>query len=80
MHIFSNDCTVPTISNPQCAPIQTPIYSDVNGVDASLYQWSATLENMPDGILEILLNNPSGSDGSGSTGVSKSSWLRRGWY
>lgn len=55
--------------SPQCQTIQNPVYSTIVGADASLWQWTGTLENVPDGILEILVNNPSTGNGT-STGVS----------
>jgi alpha-1,3-glucan synthase len=61
--------STPTITNVNCQTIQNPVYSDVVGVDASMWSWSATLQNVPDGILEILVNNPSAPNNGGSTGV-----------
>jgi alpha-1,3-glucan synthase len=68
----SGQGSAPTINqgSVNCAAIQSPVYSQINGVDASTWAWSATLENVPDGILEILVNNPSVSGGGSSTGVS----------
>ena len=64
--------SAPTIdtTSVKCQVIQNPVYSEVNGVDASYFSWSATLTNVPDGILEILVNNPSAANNGGSTGVS----------
>lgn len=66
--------SAPTINQGsiKCGNIQNPIYSTISGADASLWSWSATLENFPDGILEILVNNPSAQGGGSSTGVSES--------
>lgn len=61
--------STPSITNPQCQVIQNPSFSEINGVDASMFQWNATLTNVPDGILEILVNNPSAANNTGSTGV-----------
>ena len=53
----------------KCQTIQNPTPATLSGADASLWYWSATLQNFPDGILEILVNNPTAQT-TGSTGVS----------
>lgn len=63
--------SAPSISGtPNCQTITNPTYSTIVGADASFWSWSATLTNVPDGILEILVNNPSNQGGTNSTGVS----------
>lgn len=51
-----------------CITIPNPTYSIINGADASLWSWTGTLQNFPDGILAITINNPTAQSG-GSTGV-----------
>ncbi|KAI0341602.1 glycoside hydrolase family 13 and glycosyltransferase family 5 domain-containing protein [Trametopsis cervina] len=71
--------SAPTIQGtPQCQPIQNPVFSTINGADASFWSWSATLENFPDGILEILVNNPSAANNGGSTGAKDRLLVRKG--
>lgn len=63
--------SAPTINTGsiKCLTIPNPVYSIINGADASLWSWTGTLQNFPDGILEILVNNPTAQSG-GSTNVS----------
>lgn len=66
----SDNGSKPTISGtPNCAAIQNPVYSQIVGADASFWSWSATLQNVPDGIIQITVTNPTATSG-GSTGVS----------
>lgn len=58
----------------KCLTIANPTYSIINGADASLWSWSATLENFSDGILQITVDNPTAQSG-GSTGVCAYSFL-----
>jgi alpha-1,3-glucan synthase len=52
-----------------CANVTNPDPSPVSGVSISQWSWSATLQNVPDGILSIQLNNPAAAVGNASTGV-----------
>lgn len=52
-----------------CNPVTNPVITGVVGAPPSAFSWSATLTNVPDGILDIIVNNPSSSAGT-STGVS----------
>ena len=63
--------STPTFGTASCTTINnaTPP-AEVYGVSVSTWSWSATLENIPDGILEITVNNPSTEDGTASTNVS----------
>ncbi|KAI0703620.1 glycoside hydrolase family 13 and glycosyltransferase family 5 protein [Cytidiella melzeri] len=61
-----------------CQTIANPAASLINGADATMWTWSATLENFPDGILEILVNNPSAQNNAGSTGAKDRLLLRKG--
>ncbi|KAL4253159.1 glycosyltransferase group 1 family protein [Abortiporus biennis] len=74
----SGQGSTPTISGtPKCAPITTPD-SEVVGADVSAFSWSASLQNVPDGILEITVNNPKNSDGTMSTGAVDHFLVRKG--
>ena len=57
-------------SSVACNTVTNPVMSSITAVVPSAFSWSATLNNVPDGILEIVLKNPSTSDGTASTGVS----------
>ncbi|GJE90808.1 apha amylase catalytic domain and glycogen synthase DULL1-like domain-containing protein [Phanerochaete sordida] len=76
----SGQGSTPTVNagSINCGTIQNPTYSLINGVDASMWSWSATLQNVPDGILEILVNNPSAQNNAGSTGSKDRLLLRKG--
>ena len=52
-----------------CTTVTNPAITIPEAV-SSAFSWSATLNNVPDGILEIVVNNPTTSDGTLSTGVS----------
>jgi alpha-1,3-glucan synthase len=53
-----------------CGTVTNPDPSRIPGGEVSQWAWSATLNNVPDGILTITLNNPQTADGTNSTGVS----------
>ena len=53
-----------------CDTVTNPVVTSVTGAVLSAFSWSATVNNVPDGILEIVVNNPSTSDETASTGVS----------
>ena len=65
----------PTISGATCTPIANPDAPSIYGADVGVYQWQATLTNFPDGILEIVVNNPPSTAGP-TTGVSTFSVFR----
>jgi alpha-1,3-glucan synthase len=65
--------SVPTLGNVVCQTITNLTTSILSGADASQWFLSATLQNLPDGVLEILIDNPQGQNSVGSTGVSVSS-------
>lgn len=56
-------------STVHCTNITNPVTSPLPGVPLSAFSWSATLRNVEDGILEIVLNNPSAQNTGSSTGV-----------
>jgi len=57
-------------SSVMCSAVTNPVTTSITGTVLSASSWSATLNNVPDGILEIVVNNPSTNDGTMSTGVS----------
>jgi len=52
----------------QCGQVQNPDPTTIPGDVQSVWSWSATLQNVPDGILTLTLNNAPASDGR-TTGV-----------
>jgi alpha-1,3-glucan synthase len=56
----------PTIGNVQCNTISP---ANTSGIFPSIWSWSATLSNFPDGVLTITVNNPPAGTGNGTTGV-----------
>jgi alpha-1,3-glucan synthase len=61
-----------------CANVTNPDPSPVSGVSISQWSWSATLQNVPDGILSIQLNNPAAAVGNASTGAVDKVLVRKG--
>ena len=60
----------PTISGtPTCGTVTNPDPARIQNSDLSEYFWTATLQNVPDGILTITVANPQTTDHSASTGV-----------
>jgi len=59
----------PTINGVRCGNVQNPDPSRIPGGAASVWAWSATLRDFPDGVLTLTLNNPSAQSGNASTGV-----------
>ncbi|KIJ68914.1 glycosyltransferase family 5 protein [Hydnomerulius pinastri MD-312] len=68
----------PTMDTPVCSTVTNPVTTGISGASLSAFSWSTTLRNVPDGILEIVVNNPSTSDGTASTGVIDHLLLRKG--
>jgi alpha-1,3-glucan synthase len=70
--MFGSPGSAPTVA-PNSVQCQTMNPNDVPpaelpGVVISQWYWTATLNNVPDGILEITLGNPKSQTGAG-TGV-----------
>jgi alpha-1,3-glucan synthase len=65
------------LSSVVCNTVTNPVMSPVVGTPYSQWSWSGTLTNVTDGILEIIVNNPSSYDGTITTGVCLFSVLRR---
>lgn len=59
----------PNITNIQCGDVQNPSPSKISGGGVSVWAWSATLTNFPDGVLTLTLNNPSAQNVNMTTGV-----------
>ncbi|KAI0079915.1 glycoside hydrolase family 13 and glycosyltransferase family 5 protein [Panus rudis PR-1116 ss-1] len=62
----------------KCGKVENTPATVVSGVDPSAWSWSATLQNVPDGILTITVKNPTTEDGSASTGSTDHFMIRKG--
>lgn len=56
----------PTVSNVQCTTMTNADPVVLSGDTPSAWSWTATIQNFPDGILQLILDKPSGSDGTSS--------------
>lgn len=65
----SSNGNLPTINNITCGTVANPDPPRFSGSSTSVWAWSATLQNFPDGVLTITINNPSETTGNFSTGV-----------
>ncbi|EMD38388.1 bifunctional glycoside hydrolase family 13 glycosyltransferase family 5 protein [Gelatoporia subvermispora B] len=76
----SGNGTTPSIlqSSVKCGAVSDPQTPSVPGVSPSVFGWSATLQDVPDGILTITLNNPQTSDHTASTNSVDHLLLRKG--
>ena len=63
--------STPTINQNsiKCGAVSTPDAAQISGASTSQWAWSATLQNVPDGIITITVKNPTTQDGTASTGV-----------
>jgi len=58
----------PSIKQGTCGPVANPDPAPFSGSQPSAWVWSGTLENVPDGIIQLTLKNPQSSgDGTGAT-------------
>ncbi|KAI6005611.1 glycoside hydrolase family 13/glycosyltransferase family 5 protein [Pisolithus albus] len=61
-----------------CTDVTNPVMSTLAVAPPSAWSWSGTLNNVPDGILEIIVNNPTTADGTASTGSVDHLLVRKG--
>lgn len=62
--------SAPTVTNVKCGAATGTNSSTLTTVPTTVWAWSATLTNVPDGVLELVLNNPPAQTAGLSTGVS----------
>ncbi|KZT09456.1 glycosyltransferase family 5 protein [Laetiporus sulphureus 93-53] len=76
----SGNGTTPSIvtSSISCGAMTGTQPVEVQGVALSQWKWSATLQDVPDGILEITIDDPSTNDGTASTNATDHLLLRKG--
>lgn len=60
----------PSVNGVQCGAVQNPDPSIIQGSSISAWKWSATLQNVADGVLTITVNSPSAATGNLTTRVS----------
>ncbi|KAF9464738.1 modular protein with glycoside hydrolase family 13 and glycosyltransferase family 5 domains [Collybia nuda] len=68
----------PKLTNVNCGAVAKPDPARLPGGAASIWAWSATLRDFPDGVLTINVNNPSAASGNFSTGAIDHLLLRKG--
>ncbi|PCH38049.1 glycosyltransferase family 5 protein [Wolfiporia cocos MD-104 SS10] len=75
----AGNVTKPSIdqSSIKCAAVSEPQPSEVQGVSLSAWSWSATLLDVPDGIIEITITNAATAEGA-STNSTDRLLLRKG--
>lgn len=66
LNMTSASGITPTISNVQCNTISD---GNSSSILASTWSWTATLNNFPDGVLSLTVNNPPAGTGNATTGV-----------
>ncbi|PBK78186.1 modular protein with glycoside hydrolase family 13 and glycosyltransferase family 5 domains [Armillaria solidipes] len=69
--------STPSITNVNCQSISNAPASIIQGGSTSAWEWTATLTNFPDGVLEITVDNAKDSNGN-STNVVDHLLLRKG--
>ncbi|TFK42547.1 hypothetical protein BDQ12DRAFT_281172 [Crucibulum laeve] len=69
---------VPKISNIYCGVMTNSDPSKIPGAANSQWAWSATLQNFPDGVLTITVDNPTAEGGNATTGARDHLLLRKG--
>ncbi|KAF8580884.1 glycosyltransferase family 5 protein [Ramaria rubella] len=62
----------------QCGPVQNPDPTIIPGSQISAWSWSVTLNNVPDGILQISVGDVATQDGTATTGTIDTLLLRKG--
>ncbi|KAF8334274.1 modular protein with glycoside hydrolase family 13 and glycosyltransferase family 5 domains [Cantharellus anzutake] len=68
----------PTIKQGNCGAVNNPIPSTVPSGQISAWSWSGTLQNVPDGIVQITLTNAPNSAGDANTNAVDHLLLRKG--
>jgi alpha-1,3-glucan synthase len=68
IEVSANGQSAPTFGTAQCGPVSNPDANIIPGGDISVWQWQATLQNIPDGIMVLTLTRPATAGGT-TTGV-----------
>ena len=67
----------PSVNNAACGNLANPDPPKILGSGTSSWSWNATLSNVPDGIIQLILNSPASSAGT-NTGSRDILLLRKG--
>lgn len=70
--------STPTITNVQCGNLPNPDPATISGSGTSSWSWNATLTDVPDGIIELVLNKPASANGGPTTNAVDRLLLRKG--
>ncbi|KAI5123355.1 hypothetical protein M0805_001776 [Coniferiporia weirii] len=70
--------STPSITNVECGALPSPDPATVSGSGTSSWSWNATLTGVPDGIIEIILDNPASANGGPTTNAKDHLLLRKG--
>ncbi|KAF8306355.1 glycoside hydrolase family 13 and glycosyltransferase family 5 protein [Clavulina sp. PMI_390] len=70
--------TQPKITQGNCGAITNPTMPIISGVQPSTWQWTGTIQNVPDGIIYLTLNKPANAAGTTTTGAIDHLLLRKG--
>ncbi|KAG8934063.1 Cell wall alpha-1,3-glucan synthase ags1 [Tulasnella sp. 418] len=62
----------------QCMDLTNPPRPSLGSATGSTWRWQATLENVPDGVLRLTINNIPTADGATNTGATDHLLLRKG--
>jgi alpha-1,3-glucan synthase len=62
-------------SSVQCAPVTDAEPAKIPGASISVWAWSATIQDVADGVLTLTLNNPATQSGHRTTGVRLMRWF-----
>ena len=73
----SSGGSAPSVTNVNCGTLPNPDPATISGVGTSSWSWNATLTNVPDGIIQLTLDNPATSSGT-TTGAKDTLLLRKG--
>ncbi|KAG6819041.1 hypothetical protein H0H93_016019, partial [Arthromyces matolae] len=68
----------PTITNIQCKLVANPDLTNIPGSSTSVWAWSATLHDLPDGVLTVTIDKPSDWTGSSTTQAVDHLLIRKG--
>ncbi|KZT42041.1 glycoside hydrolase family 13/glycosyltransferase family 5 protein [Sistotremastrum suecicum HHB10207 ss-3] len=76
----SGNSTNPTVdqNSINCGPVNNPPPQQISGSAPSAWAWSANLINVPDGVLELVVNNIATPGGAATTGVVDHLLIRKG--
>ncbi|KAF9541123.1 glycoside hydrolase [Agrocybe pediades] len=79
LNMAGKSSAMPAVANVKCGAVSSSAnHSPLSATPQSVWAWSATLVDFPDGVLEIVLNSPLAQTGGLSTGTVDHFMLRKG--